>query len=78
MLNRCKNELVVKSNNQELIAKEHAKLDELIRDYMKQALSPSTVKFYGIDLRIFSQWCESMELQALLEPIPLPIILFVI
>ena len=44
MLNRCKNELVVKSNNQEIIAKEHAKLDELIRDYMKQALSPSTVR----------------------------------
>ncbi|STX55737.1 Uncharacterised protein [Legionella beliardensis] len=45
MSNRCKNELVVMSNNQELIAKEYAKLDELIRDYMKQALSPSTVKF---------------------------------
>lgn len=65
MSNRCKNELVVKSNNQELIAKEYAKLDELIRDYMKQALSPSTVKFYGIDLRIFSEWCESMALDAL-------------
>ncbi|WP_207384431.1 site-specific integrase [Legionella wadsworthii] len=65
MSNRCKNELVVKSNNQELIAKEYAKLDELIRDYMKQALSPSTVKFYGIDLRIFSGWCESMALDAL-------------
>lgn len=65
MSNRCKNELVVKGNNQELIAKEHARLDELIRDYMKQALSPSTVKFYGIDLRIFSEWCESMALDAL-------------
>jgi len=65
MLNSCKNELTIKTNNNELIAKEYAKLDELIRDYMKKALSPSTVKFYGIDLRIFSQWCESMELQTL-------------
>ena len=32
---------------------------------MRQALSPSTIKFYGIDLRIFSEWCESMALQAL-------------
>lgn len=65
MLNSCKNELTINTNNNELIAKEYAKLDELIRDYMKKALSPSTVKFYGIDLRIFSQWCESMELQTL-------------
>lgn len=66
MLNSCKNEVVIKGNQElEIIAKEHAKLDELIRDYMKQALSPSTLKFYGIDLGIFERWCNSMALQAL-------------
>ena len=65
MFNSCKNELAITKSNQEIIAKEHAKLDELIRDYMKKALSPSTVKFYSIDLRIFSEWCASMELQPL-------------
>ncbi len=65
MMNSCKNELTVTKNNQEIIAREHAKLDKLIKDYMKQALSPSTIKFYTIDLRIFSEWCVSMELQTL-------------
>ena len=65
MMNSCKNELTVTKNKQEIIAREHAKLDKLIKDYMKQALSPSTIKFYTIDLRIFSEWCVSMELQTL-------------
>jgi len=47
------------------IIKEQSRLDELTRDYMRQALSPSTVKFYGIDLSIFESWCNSMSLQAL-------------
>lgn len=65
MMTNFKNELTITKRSEELIAKEHAKLDNLIRDYMKQALSPSTVKFYGIDLRTFSEWCASMELQPL-------------
>ena len=64
MIHSCKNEVVIKSNPG-IIATENEKLDELVRDYMKKALSPSTVKFYRIDLRIFSEWCESMKVQPL-------------
>ena len=63
MLESCSS-TVAKINNQEL-TKEHLKLDELVRDYMAQALSPSTIKFYKIDLRIFAEWCGIMQLIAL-------------
>jgi site-specific recombinase XerD len=40
-------------------------LDALAKKYIKQSLSESTRKFYAIDFRIFSKWCESLGLMAL-------------
>lgn len=58
------NELITKTTiNQQLATQ--AKLDELAKSYMQRSLSPSTRKFYAIDLRIFAKWCESLGLIAL-------------
>lgn len=42
-----------------------AKLEDLAKYYLQQSLSDSTRKFYGIDLRIFRNWCESLDVIAL-------------
>ena len=46
------------------LTKEYGRLDQRIKDYMAMALSPSTIKFYKIDLRIFAEFCTSMGAQA--------------
>lgn len=40
-----------------------SKLDDLTQKYLNHSLSPSTRKFYTIDLRIFSEWCQSLGLE---------------
>lgn len=57
-------ELIHKSTDQDLISID--KLDKIARGYIEQSLSPNTSKFYVIDFRIFTRWCESLGL------IPLP------
>lgn len=57
---QCNSETIVKN---QLITQK--KLDELAKGYIHQSLSISTRKFYGIDLRIFSNWCDSLGLIAL-------------
>lgn len=38
------------------------KLDALAKNYLQQSLSPSTRKFYAIDWRLFTAWCEALEI----------------
>lgn len=55
------NELKVQKNTEQNLIN----LDSLAKGYLQQALSPSTRKFYAIDWRIFSRWCEALKLIAL-------------
>lgn len=48
--------LNLKENDKNLPIKNH--IDDLAKNYINQSLSYSTRKFYGIDIRIFSKWCD--------------------
>ena len=53
----------LKSNVNSVI--EISTLDTLAKSYLQQSLSPSTRKFYAIDWRLFTTWCESLHLVAM-------------
>lgn len=59
------NELIIKdTENQKLM--DIKKLDEEALHYIQKAISESTLKFYKIDFRIFTKWCDDFGV------VPLP------